>query len=135
MGGWRSAKKPVGIGVSTLLVAGGIAVAVPYPPLVTAGVFIPGEGNFKIDDCYGCATRPGTYESAGAADGLCLWTREVKGPQAHEIARGHAKPDQAVRVTLNRGEYFTTLWCEPWKQVTASGWAPEMSQRSYSGEQ
>lgn len=63
----------------------------------------------------------GTWQTTegDASDGQCLWIR-ASSPQispAYELVRGRVKPGETATVTVEAGEYFTTMWCGAWKRI------------------
>ncbi|MET9952450.1 hypothetical protein ABZ135_13010 [Streptomyces sp. NPDC006339] len=78
---------------------------------------IPGDGTFLV----GSEVQPGTYRSAGPADGLadCYWAR-LKGTTGElgDIVANHAGKGPATVTILATDKAFQTSGCQTWKRLT-----------------
>lgn len=85
------------------------AVQPPTPMITQDGTYQVGTPDVPV----------GTWKTTGtSAAGQCTWIRKQDdNVGAAEITRGDVSQGQAVTVTLNAGEYFTTLWCSTWEYL------------------
>lgn len=74
------------------------------------------DGTFQV----GVDIPAGVWETSGtSASGTCLWIRRAgKEVNSREIERGQVSSGESARVTLEVGEYFTSMWCAVWKRTS-----------------
>lgn len=86
------------------------------PPATTPWHYaaITKDGTYRIDDCFGCTTRPGVYETAGAVstDRHCQWQRL---DDNEVLESGSAGVSEPVVLRVQLGEFIRTVGCQPWR--------------------
>ncbi|AXQ51397.1 hypothetical protein SEA_AGGIE_32 [Mycobacterium phage Aggie] len=94
-----------------LVLAGGcVAALIPRAPVEQ---IITEDGTYEVG-CLTCDMGAGVWQTTEG-----LWIRKSS-PQvslANELARGRVKPGETATVHVEAGEFFTTMWCSPWKRV------------------
>lgn len=73
------------------------------------------DGTYKVDECFGCRAVPGTWQTDGGVAANCVWLMRTEDNDV--VGRGEFTPGERGRVVLKRGEYFTTVGCQPWVLV------------------
>lgn len=75
---------------------------------------------YKIDDCFLCTEKPGTWETdGGRGSDPCVWIVRADLTDSIDglVGGGNSGPKEPARVALHRGDYFTSLNCYPWHRI------------------
>ncbi len=74
---------------------------------------------YKIDDCFVCEFKPGTWQTEGPTSTVCMWYRatDVTGNPSALLESGYVHKGDPGRVALKIGDYFSFRGCKPWRFI------------------
>ncbi len=97
----------------------GFASALVFALLVLVNslptVSLAEDGTYRVDDCFRCNPVPGTWQTYGGVAARCAWM--VRTEEKDVVDHGEFAPGESGRVVLHKGEYLTTVGCQPWVLV------------------
>lgn len=106
--------KPAPTVTVTETIAAEVRQTTQEPETTGPATTMAGDGQYLVGE----DIKPGTYKTAGTASVVsCYWARlkNASGELSAIIANDNITGP--TRVTLNKGEYFETKRCQPWKRV------------------